>query len=209
MNQLTFKKHLSIDGMLCVLQKQFKQIDRQAIKKKNNKISLTDYLMSAFAIFSLKSPSLLSFDQSRLDPTIAHNIKALYNIQHIPCDTALRERLDQVSPQLLRPAFTNLFSLLQRGKVLENYTYLDGHYLLSIDGTGYFSSSHVHCDNCCKKQHRDGSISYYHQMLSAVLVHPEHKEVFPLAPEPILKQDGVSKNDCESNASKRLLLDFR
>ena len=209
MNQLTFKKHLSIGGMLCVLQKQFKQIDRQAIKKKNNKISLTDYLMSAFAIFSLKSPSLLSFDQSRLDPTIAHNIKALYNIQHIPCDTALRECLDQVSPQLLRPAFTNLFSLLQRGKVLENYTYLDGHYLLSIDGTGYFSSSHVHCDNCCKKQHRDGSISYYHQMLSAVLVHPEHKEVFPLAPEPILKQDGVSKNDCESNASKRLLLDFR
>ena len=74
--------------------------------------------MSAFAIFSLKSPSLLSFDQSRLDPTIAHNIKALYNIQHIPCDTALRERLDQVSPQLLRPAFTNCFHYCKEARCL-------------------------------------------------------------------------------------------
>lgn len=46
-------------------------------------------------------------------------------------------------------------------------------------------------------------------MLGAVLVHPDHKEVFPFAPEPILKQDGASKNDCERNAAKRLLSDVR
>jgi hypothetical protein len=33
--------------------------------------------------------------------------------------------------------------------------------------------------------------------------------VFPLAPEPILKQDGARKNDCERNAAKRLLTDLR
>ena len=36
-------------------------------------------------------------------------------------------------------------------------------------------------------------------------MHPDHKEVIPLAPEPIQKQDGSSKNDCERNAAKRLL----
>ena len=41
------------------------------------------------------------------------------------------------------------------------------------------------------------------------LVHPDHKEVFPLCPEPILKQDGEEKNDCERNAAKRLIADFR
>ena len=46
-------------------------------------------------------------------------------------------------------------------------------------------------------------------MLGAVLVHPDHKEVFPLAPEPILKQDGRTQNDCERNAAKRLLTDVR
>ncbi len=46
-------------------------------------------------------------------------------------------------------------------------------------------------------------------MLGAVLIHPEQKEVFPLAPEPIVKGDGDTKNDCERNASKRLLTDLR
>ena len=77
----------------------------------------------------------------------------------------------------------------------------------SIDGTGYFSSKNVHY--CCEKHHRDGTTTYYHQMLGAVLVHPERKEVFPLAPEPILKKDGARKNDCERNAAKRLLADIR
>jgi hypothetical protein len=33
--------------------------------------------------------------------------------------------------------------------------------------------------------------------------------VIPLAPEPIIKGDGATKNDCERNASKRLLSDLR
>ena len=35
------------------------------------------------------------------------------------------------------------------------------------------------------------------------------KEVFPLAPEPIRKEDGTTKNDCERNAANRLLDDLR
>ncbi len=42
-------------------------------------------------------------------------------------------------------------------------------------------------------------------MLGAALVHPNHSQVLPLAPEPIMKADGSKKNDCERNAAKRLL----
>ena len=42
-------------------------------------------------------------------------------------------------------------------------------------------------------------------MLCAALVHPEQREVFIMDTEPIVKQDGASKNDCEQNAAKRLL----
>ena len=41
------------------------------------------------------------------------------------------------------------------------------------------------------------------------MVSPDHKEVIPLAPEPILNTDGATKNDCERNASKRFLEDYR
>ena len=46
-------------------------------------------------------------------------------------------------------------------------------------------------------------------MLGAAMTHPEHEEVLPLAPEPILKEDGADKNDCERNAAKRLVNDLR
>lgn len=102
-----------------------------------------------------------------------------------------------------------LGSQIQRGKVLEDYVFMNGRYLIPLDGTGVFSSHAIHCSNCCEKHHKDGSITYHHQILSAVIVHPDHKEVFPLCPEPIIKQDGSQKNDCETNACNCLLADLK
>src|SRR5690606_12770256 len=45
--------------------------------------------------------------------------------------------------------------------------------------------------------------------LAAVVAHPDYRQVFPLFLEPILKQDGSKKNDCEHNALKRLLINLR
>ena len=58
------------------------------------------------------------------------------------------------------------------GKALEGFSCLGGHYLLSVDGTGYYSSKKVHCDSCCEKTHRGGTTTHSHSMLGAVLVHP-------------------------------------
>ena len=52
-------------------------------------------------------------------------------------------------------------------------------------------------------------MGYYHQLLAAVLVHPDQKQVLPLLPEAITHQDGENKNDCELNASKRLVQQLR
>ena len=90
-------------------------------------ISLTDALMSAFALFSLKSPSLLAFDKERTEG----NVQRVYGIERVPCDTRMRERLDPVEPESLRPLFKHVFGALQRGKALEEMVFVEGHYLLS------------------------------------------------------------------------------
>ena len=165
-------------------------------------VPLPDALLSAFAMFSLKDPSLLAFDARRTD----ENLKRLYGIGQVPSDTAMREILDPLDPDCLRPAFRSVFRQLQRGKALEPMAFYQGCYLLALDGTGYFSSPTIHCDSCLeKKNSKTGEVTYAHQMLGAVLVHPDFREVIPLAPEPIVKQDGTTKNDCERNAAKRLL----
>lgn len=199
------KKYLSATGLLKTIRERFLTIE--GCSSSTQDIPLVDCLMSGLAIFSLKSPSLLQFDQKSREEIIKHNLKTLYGIEKVPCDTYLRERLDEVLPFDVRRAFKDVFASFQRGKALEPYAYLEGKYLLAVDGTGFFSSGTVYCEHCCEKHHRDGRVTYYHQSLAAVIVHPEKKEVIPLCPEPILYHDGSTKNDCESNAAKRLLRD--
>jgi hypothetical protein len=203
------RKRLSADGLFTLVHEKFQAVRASKLeapkKERPTIIPLVDCLMSALAVFSLKYPSLLQFEDDKLENKILqNNLKMLFHVQHAPCDTQMRERLDNVAPDEVRKPYKAIFAALQRGKVLEPYQYLGG-YLLSLDGTGYFSSQEIYCENCCEKQHNDGSKTYYHQMLSGAIVHPLHKIVIPLAPEPIIKQDGHSKNDCERNAAKRFL----
>jgi hypothetical protein len=160
--------------------------------------------MSALAMFGLKYPSLLQFDQSRGDEYTRANLTNLYGVEQTPSDSQMREILDPVAPEDLRPAFRQIHRELQRQKALVKYQFLGG-YLRSIDGTGQFSSTQIKCDECCSRTLRNGTVQYYHQRLAAVIVHPEQKTVLPLFPEAITRQDGESKNDCERHASKRLL----
>jgi hypothetical protein len=191
------RKQLSADALFARLRTGFAQIADH--RPGTSKISLPDALMSAFAMFSLKSPSLLAFDEERHEG----NLQRLYGIEQVPCDTRMREILDPVDPESLRPQFKGVFRALQRGKALEAMVFIEGHYLLALDGTGYFSSQDIHCESCLERQHRNGTITYSHHLLGAALIHPDKREVIPLMPEPIIKQDGTEKNDCERNAAKR------
>jgi len=201
------RKHLSADGLLNTVRRYFNQAPLQVCKR--SEFSWPDCLMSGLAIFGLKFPSLLKFEHHKSDPVIKGNLRHLYHVRDVPSDTTMRERLDVVEPKYIRKPFKAIFSSLQRGKVLPRFRYLKDYHLLSVDGTGLFSSHKVHCDNCCEKHHRNGEITYYHQLVGAAIVHPDEKVVIPIAPEPIIKGDGNNKNDCERNASKRLLKHFR
>jgi hypothetical protein len=173
----------------------------------NVSIALDDALMSGLALFALKDPSLLAFEKRREAP---ENLRRVFGIEQIPSDTQMRTILDWVDPQGLRPQYTALFSHLEQAGVLSEMRFMGRYHLLSLDGTKYFSSSTVHCESCLERRNsRTGAITYSHQMLGAAIVHPDHKAVIPLCPEPIIKQDGAEKNDCERNAAKRFFEKLR
>jgi hypothetical protein len=152
------RKHLSADALFSLLRTGFSRIADHRPGKPD--ISLTDALMSAFALFSLKSPSLLAFDKERTEG----NLQRVYGMERVPCDTRMREILDPVVPECLRPLFKHVFRALQRGKALEDMVFVQGHYLIAFDGTGYFSSTQIHCTSCLETHHRNGTVTYRHQM---------------------------------------------
>lgn len=201
-NELHARVDLSADGLYQTIREEFSKIPDHRV---NPSISLTDALMSAFAIFSQKNASLLEFEREKVKNK---NLQSIYKIQEIPSDTQMREIVDEVSTGAFRKIYKNLFSKLQRGKVLESYRVLDDYYILSGDGTGFFSSEKIHCKSCLVKNKKSGTL-YQHMMYGACIVHPDKKEVIPLMFEPITNEDGKTKNDCELNASKRFIEDFR
>jgi hypothetical protein len=200
------RKDLNADALLRTLQSEFEAVPDWRTGPVG--MAMADALMSGFALFSLKDPSLLAFEERRLqcDP----NLHAVYLIDRVPCDTQMRVICDGVIPDFLRPAFRALFRKLQRGKALEPFVFIDGYYLVSLDGTGFYSSDKIGSAACLiKTNKKTGKVTYQLQMLGACLVHPEKKAVIPLFPEMITNGDGHQKNDCERNAARRWLQKLR
>ncbi|MBX7232669.1 MAG: transposase [Bdellovibrionales bacterium] len=173
-------------------------------------IPIEDFFMSGLAIFALKIPSLLQFDEEMRRKQVMTNLPNLFYISRPPSDTRMREVIDEYPNEIFRPIYRSLFERAQRAKVLKDFSVWNDTYCLSVDASGCFSSDHVHCKNCLVKKHKDSDKkSFHHQILAGAIVHPEKSQVIPVCPVAIQKQDGMTKNDCEQNAMKRFLVQFR
>lgn len=171
----------------------------------NASIKLSDFFMSAMAMFQLKYPSLLTLDKGRTEKENG-NLRQLFGIKTVPSDTRMRETLDEITPSKVQPLFGQILGELEKSGKLKHYEVLGGHMLAPMDGVEFFSSTQVSCDYCQQKKGRnkDKAAHYSHAMLGAAIVKPGLSEVLPLDCEPINRQDGNKKNDHELVAAKRL-----
>ncbi|MCB2147527.1 MAG: hypothetical protein KQI81_13710 [Deltaproteobacteria bacterium] len=202
------KKHLSFNALRRALSELFDKIDdsRQAGKVE---FSMHDCLMSALAMMFFQDHSLLSFQRRMQDRMQCCNLKAMFAVKKIPSDSALRQTLDNVPTHVLYPAFSILLQHLQRGKQLVAYQLESGHSLIGLDDSQYFSSEKIHCPNCLTYKGAKRSTRYSHQILQAMILSPDRRQVLLMAPEPVANTDGHTKQDCEINAAKRIVADIR
>jgi hypothetical protein len=157
-----------------------------------------------------QEPSLLSFQRRMEEGERRNNLRSMFGVEKIPKDSQLREVLDEFSPEHLSDVFDECFYRLQRGKHLEQFRFLGDSYLIKMDGTQFFCSDTVHCEQCLEtREHTEGAVRYGHKSLQLALVHPGIKQVIPLAPEEIANTDGRTKQDCELNAAKRAVVRLR
>lgn len=206
--KIKLRKQLNADALFSTIRQEFQKIPEFRPGKPD--ISIPDSLMSALAMFSLKDPSVLQFDGRRQNEVERQNLQNIYGIEVIPSDSRMREINDEIDPKYLSPVFKDIFRQLQRGKALEPMVFYEGCYLLNLDGTGFFSSKKLSAPFCLEKvDKKTGQLTYYLQLLGAAIVHPDFKEVIPICPEMIIKQDGKTKNDCERNAAKRFFEQLR
>src|SRR5437660_251330 len=96
------RQHLHFDALVQLARQSFERI---ADRRRSPAFSLSDALMSGLAVFSLKDPSLLAFCRRTVD----HNLGSVFGLKAIPSDTQMREILDEVDPERLRPLFKDIF----------------------------------------------------------------------------------------------------
>jgi hypothetical protein len=171
--------------------------------------TLQDCYRSAFAMFHFQDPSILAFQRRFQEQISRNNLSTLFGVDTIPSDTQLREVVDRHDYEPLKHVYRDWLKKLQRAKQLERYRCLDGRYVITLDGSQYFSSEKVHCRRCLYHQKDNGHIHYSHQVLQPAIVQPGRREVLPLAPEFIRRQDGTDKQDSENVAGTRVISRLR
>ncbi len=170
---------------------------------KNITYSLSDAAKAAFAVFFTQTPSFLAYQQTVGLDKGRDNAKSLFQIDQIPCANQIRALLDPLNPNQLYPLFNEILQTLLNGGELEPFRVLNKQLLVSLDGTGYFSSSTIHCPNCQHRTSATGETTYYHTAITPIIMAPGRPQVISLAPEFIVPQDGHDKQDCERMAAKR------
>lgn len=170
---------------------------------KNTQYDRVDVGMGAFSVFFTQSPSFLAYQQDLKRRKGHSNAESLFGMEQIPSDNQIRSLLDPVAPSYLSPVFREIYHRIDRAGVLKDYRSYAHSLLVVIDGTQYFSSPKIHCENCNSRELSNGKTHYFHSVLTPVIAQPGNGCVIALEPEYIIPQDGKEKQDCEIEAAKR------
>ena len=130
-------------------------------------------------------------------------------LNEMPHYDTLNYYLEKLSPDHLADLRKRMIIRLIRSKQFNRGRLLGRYWRIILDGTGLFYFKEKHCDNCLciAKTTNDGRKvkMYYHKVLEAKIVFSDNV-IVSLGTEFIENESGnVSKQDCETNAAKRLL----
>ena len=110
-----------------------------------------------------------------------------------------------MTPEAVFPYVDSSFQLLHHSGVLQQYRSINDDLLVLLDATHFHSSTRIFCENCSKKEQKDGTVEYSHSAITPLIAVPGNNKVISLPPEFIIPQDGQDKQDCENAAAKRWL----
>jgi hypothetical protein len=194
-------KRVGFKRMLEKLKKSWEKVPEHR-KGKNRRYEIADAGQAACGVFYMQSPSFLAHQRDMQRGRGENNAEGLFGVERIPSDGQIRNLLDPIDPAYLREPFWEIYGALERGGYLKQYRGVGNTRLISVDGTQYFASQKIHCENC-RVTVREEQVYYSHHVLLAVVCGYQQQQVVCLDPEFMTPQDGHEKQDCEQQAIKR------
>lgn len=169
--------------------------------------TITQVLMLGVLMFACRIRSLRALDAVSDDPLFLDNWCRLSRARTdtVICSRQMTNVLAQLDPDELAEIPVKMIKALVRQKQIPD-AFILGHLAVASDATGIFSSSKRHCQNCLTQTHKDGTVTYMHNMLEAKVI-CANRMALSLMSESIEnpQDDDYDKQDCESKAFKRLI----
>ena len=194
-------KKLKFKGMQKKLKESWERIPEHR-RGKNCRYKVADAGQAACGVFYMQAPSFLAHQRDMQRGKGRNNAGSLFEVERIPSDGQIRNLLDPVEPAHLREPFWEIYDELEKGGYLKRYRGVGNTRLIAVDGTQYFTSQKIHCENC-RVTVREEQVYYSHHVLLAVVCGYQQQQVVCLDPEFMTPQDGHEKQDCEQQAIKR------
>jgi len=137
-----------------------------------------------------------------------YKILGLEEKDYLPHYVTINECLSQLDTQELEKIRKKMIYGLIRKKSFDGAKFLGEHWLVIVDGTQLFSFKERHCEHCLTKTVHKGTPEektiYSHQVLEAKLVLGDDLVVSIATTFIENTEAGLSKQDCEQKAFKRL-----
>ena len=173
--------------------------------RENPHYSMTQALTLATLMFACRIPSRRQLDKFTDDATFLRNwcVFSRAQTETVMCSRQMINVCAAIDPDELEQSKPNYLRTMLRNKQAQTL-YLLGHVMIAADGTGIFSSSTPHCEQCLYQEHQDGTVTYLHNMLEVKAVGWDGLAV-PVLSEPLLNDKAYDKQDCETKAYHRAL----
>lgn len=190
------------DTIVGLLQTGFAGLPEASAGGNRTTYAIKDAVLSAFSVFVMQSPSFLAHQREMQRLKGRDNVQTLFGAHVTPSDNQIRNLLDPIHPNEVGAIFWAVYREIAAQGLLASHRGIAANLLCGVDGTRYFSSKQIHCENCTQRQQGQETV-FSHSVIAPVLVAPGSAQVFCLEPEFIVPQDGAEKQDCEQNAIKR------
>ena len=209
-------KSLTLEAIVDLLTTTFSAAD-DARAAAPRSYSLSDTLLSGFAVMFFQHPSLLQFQRAMEKKRQRCNLQTMFGVQAVPSDTQMREILDAVKPDTLRGILPQLWEKVRRAGWGRRFTttlpsgeHHGTYYTVALDGSEYFRSTTIQCPHCLRQTDPQGRVHYSHKIVGATVVRAGSHQVLPLDVEEVRNATAESApQDCELTAGKRLITRLR
>ena len=172
-------------------------------RKASTTYKLSEIILSVVYMYMMGSSSRNATNEDREYGNFKNNYKKIFKLKFPHMDT-VNDVFEKLDEQIIEELKGHIIRILLKRRVLHKYKLLGKYFMIAIDGTGVFTYDKEPYKGCPYKESKTGKRTYYQNVVEAKIVTANGFSL-SIASEWIINEDGKSKQDCEYNATMRLL----